>query len=339
MAVVAGLLWSQYATATYQIDGVINMSGDWQYTVYLATVESLDDYFGVKAEHIIATATVNHDGTFVLVGDNLPNEKQFYRLYVIKEEQSEFNACLYAGGDEHNYLHLILDNKSKLTLQAEMVGYAPFGNYAVRGDAENELMKQVAQLVYPSYQFHEMRFPSELQFSKEKLHSNLFAFADTCQYPLVALAAMINTNMNSYYLSHRPYYTKVLEDLHISMPSHPYTVGYNRMLQYHSGDSITDSSQFWKLLSLTLSLCCLVLALMLWRKTSLVDAASKPVKKQPSPAQMTKQEQKILLLIKEGKSNKEIASELYIEVSTVKSHTNRLYAKLGVKNRREAEQY
>jgi len=85
-----------------------------------------------------------------------------------------------------------------------------------------------------------MRFPSELQFSKEKLHSNLFAFADTCQYPLVALAAMINTNMNSYYLSHRPYYTKVLEDLHISMPSHPYTVGYNRMLQYHSGDSKTS---------------------------------------------------------------------------------------------------
>lgn len=51
---------------------------------------------------------------------------------------------------------------------------------------------------------------------------------------------------------------------------------------------------------------------------------------------LTNQEIKILQLIQKGKSNKEIASELYIELSTVKSHINKLYSKLNIKNRKEA---
>ena len=52
--------------------------------------------------------------------------------------------------------------------------------------------------------------------------------------------------------------------------------------------------------------------------------------------QLTNQEIKILESIKEGKSNKEIAIDLFIELSTVKSHINKLYAKLKVTNRKEA---
>jgi DNA-binding NarL/FixJ family response regulator len=40
-------------------------------------------------------------------------------------------------------------------------------------------------------------------------------------------------------------------------------------------------------------------------------------------------------LLKKGRSNKEIAQELHIEVSTVKSHLNKIYSRLGVKSRKE----
>jgi len=53
---------------------------------------------------------------------------------------------------------------------------------------------------------------------------------------------------------------------------------------------------------------------------------------------LTSQEVKILQFIQQGKSNKEIAAELFIELSTVKSHINKLYAKLKVKSRKEAVQ-
>ncbi len=48
---------------------------------------------------------------------------------------------------------------------------------------------------------------------------------------------------------------------------------------------------------------------------------------------LTIQERKIVLLINEGKRNKEIANELSISLNTIKSHTNNIYKKLGVNSR------
>lgn len=50
---------------------------------------------------------------------------------------------------------------------------------------------------------------------------------------------------------------------------------------------------------------------------------------------LTIQERKIFALLKEGKSNKEIADECAISISTVKSHVNNIYSKLGVGSRKE----
>ncbi|MGD9002334.1 MAG: LuxR C-terminal-related transcriptional regulator, partial [Anaerolineae bacterium] len=47
-------------------------------------------------------------------------------------------------------------------------------------------------------------------------------------------------------------------------------------------------------------------------------------------------ELEVLRLIVAGLSNPEIAEELFIAVSTVKSHVNHIYGKLDVKNRTQA---
>jgi DNA-binding CsgD family transcriptional regulator len=51
---------------------------------------------------------------------------------------------------------------------------------------------------------------------------------------------------------------------------------------------------------------------------------------------LTAKEASILHLIIEGKSNKEIAAINFVEVSTIKTHINNIYAKLGLNNRTEA---
>jgi len=51
---------------------------------------------------------------------------------------------------------------------------------------------------------------------------------------------------------------------------------------------------------------------------------------------LTSRELRVLKLISEGRSNKEIAALNYVELSTVKTHINNIYCKLAVKNRKDA---
>jgi LuxR family maltose regulon positive regulatory protein len=51
---------------------------------------------------------------------------------------------------------------------------------------------------------------------------------------------------------------------------------------------------------------------------------------------LSERELEILRLISQGHSNKEIADSLVIAVSTVKSHINSLYGKLGTHRRTQA---
>jgi len=49
-------------------------------------------------------------------------------------------------------------------------------------------------------------------------------------------------------------------------------------------------------------------------------------------------EKEVLQKIGEGKSNKQIADDLFIEVSTVKTHINNIYKTLKISSRKEAAQ-
>lgn len=48
---------------------------------------------------------------------------------------------------------------------------------------------------------------------------------------------------------------------------------------------------------------------------------------------LTKRELEIVKLIKSGKKNHEIAEILFVEISTIKTHINNIYAKLQIQNR------
>lgn len=324
-------------TAAYQIKGKVNMKGQWQNQIYLATIDKLDDYYSANSEFVINVAEINEKGEFLLKGDNLPDRKQYYRIYLLKEEHSEFNACLYHDGEEHNFIHLILHNDSNLEITADSNAFAPFGDYIISGDTENELMKELTAMIYPSYFFYEIKFPSELRFSKDKLMKDLFVFSDTCSSPLVSLAALNNTDYDGYFAYHTDTYEAFAERLNKEIPAHPYTRDYKRKLRYYADDYDSQKDSFFKILSGLLGALSLFLAFLLFKQNrnskNKEDSKQEPIK---AVAHFTPQELKILAFIKEGKSNKEIASDLYIEVSTVKSHINKLYGKLNVKNRRQA---
>ncbi|SHG90764.1 response regulator transcription factor [Flagellimonas flava] len=55
--------------------------------------------------------------------------------------------------------------------------------------------------------------------------------------------------------------------------------------------------------------------------------------------QLSKREREVIKLISAGKQNQEIADELFVDLSTIKSHINRIYKKTGMKNRKELRFY
>jgi len=54
---------------------------------------------------------------------------------------------------------------------------------------------------------------------------------------------------------------------------------------------------------------------------------------------LTSRQREVYNLIALGKSNKEITNELFIELSTLKTHINKIYKTLEIKNRRELRFY
>ena len=71
--------------------------------------------------------------------------------------------------------------------------------------------------------------------------------------------------------------------------------------------------------------------------TKIVQQATKPRKELHED--LTKREQELLLLISEGKSNQEIADQLFITLKTVKTHVSNILAKLEVEDRTQAAIY
>ncbi|KAB2346439.1 response regulator [Actinomadura rudentiformis] len=75
------------------------------------------------------------------------------------------------------------------------------------------------------------------------------------------------------------------------------------------------------------------------RLVEAVAAGEKPRRHGDLPDGLTRREAEVLALIAQGRSNAEIAGDLFITEATVKTHINNLFAKAGLRDRAQAVTY
>lgn len=99
------------------------------------------------------------------------------------------------------------------------------------------------------------------------------------------------------------------------------------------------------LLALTTALIAVVWLRIEKQKTQLLinslqkENAEKSAKVESKLFELSLRQKEVFELILKGKSNKEITSELNIELSTLKTHINQIYKILGIKSRRETKRF
>ena len=131
------------------------------------------------------------------------------------------------------------------------------------------------------------------------------------------------------------YYTNLLDRLTLKYPESNYTKQFKIDLKkdkYAPLESNISRNSLLTYLIGTLLIISILLNIFLFQKTK----AKKEVKVDYKTI-LTPQEQKVFELMQQKISNKAIADALFISVSTVKTHVNNIYAKLGISSRKEVD--
>jgi len=293
------------AKAQYHFTGHVD-NKKWQNNVYLSLIEDYRKISGVYFEQIIAKVNTDSLGYFEFSGNQLEHENRIYRIHVDNCFDDEQNSNHFNGhcNDSKEVIFIAKNNDS---------------------------------IAFP------FSFGKQMFCDIESTNEQTTAFIKKKQNePIAELYAYAflsdrRNNLHKYYLEdlkNNKYYHNLLNRLIERHPNSPYTKQYKEELTSDEFiiDNNTSSASFnWNYLTYFLLVVSLIINFWFWlsRKKHKTKAISK------AKEQLTKQEQNILNLLLEDKTNKEIAEAVFVSLSTVKTHLNNIYKKLNVQSRNE----
>ncbi|QLG44440.1 LuxR C-terminal-related transcriptional regulator [Costertonia aggregata] len=286
--------------------------GKWEQKIYLSKI-SLEE--GENRLQSVAWSPIAKDGSFSFKGKHISDKDAIYRLYVnpIKKVISDTVA---------HTTDFILSKSDKI--------YFPkskklLGKYRSSSPADAEWQKmQKFQWALEKEKNTEDTI-SEAYAAKLKSYTK-----DSLKILLVKLIGidqLAKKGLLDKDIAENPnYYLALLAELEESDMQPAEYRFLSRRLAYLTQKVVVQKYQWSKAIILILVIITVVLSLFVYRLKRKQNALV---------ANLSRQEQNIRALILEGKSNKEIANELFISLSTVKTHITNIYSKLKVANRKE----
>lgn len=320
----------------YEIKGKLEIKDQWQPVIYLASINTPANLFVASPEFIINQVPINADGSFNLNGEDLPDDLRFYRLYIV---QNQFTSVEFYNLPVRNFMHLVINNKS----QIELKGTDPesvFESVLILNSELNTRLHEFENGYYQKKtQLDEGNTKAKRDFLNLSLNKYIRDFTINCRNALLGLFAIYHIeDKETDFLRNSNYYFDFQKRLKKEYPKSLYTNTYDELLDDLIGYreivcEIPELNEPWKdWLIVGESILIVVLLIFLLRKRNLSSNNINTNK----VGSLSEKEKIILENMAKGKANKEIAADLFIELSTVKTHINSIYKKLGAANRTEA---
>lgn len=313
-------------------------------TIYLSIIEDYRKLGRISMEQILKKTTTDSLGNFNFEGNNLINENRIYRIHLDECPETILNSEHFFGSCENSKSILfIANNNDTITFPTSFANEAlceitsTNKQSAVFLEIDN-LKEQMA------FDFNDFRSDANRKLNSKKWFSTFQNFGESIDEPLAELYIFnfLSDKRNetySYYqkdITTTDYYSGLGERLTSKYPNAPFTELYTSeiTIDQQLTKNRTPENTIWKWLLpslLTLSIF-LNIFLVLKQKRLAKSMLNNSLEK------LTEQEQNIAQEILKNKTNKEIAIDMFISVSTVKTHINNLYKKLNVNSREEIKQ-
>ena len=328
-------------TAQYSFSGVIE-DEQWNGAAYLSVVDDYRKTAGIHEEQIINKITIA-DTFFKFTGDNLNAANKIYRIHVdnCSDDEQEANH-FYGHCDNSREILFIANNRDTINFPVSLDNQM-FCSINATNTHSNVFFKIDSLKELMLYDFSTYRSSANRKLNNKKWFERLQQFGVSLDEPLAELyiynfLSDRSSDLYAYYkedLKTNAYYDDLQDRLAKRYPNSTYLTQYKTEIasdKFASLEQETTTFSWKQVVYILLGFSLLVNALLWFRLKK-----SKKEKPKNITNSLTQQEQKILALILKDKTNKEIATEIFVSVSTVKTHINNLYKKLNVASRDEVK--
>lgn len=321
----------------YRFSGEVSLENAGN-SIYLSVVEDYRKASRVYLDQIVQQGTVDSLGHFSFSGDNLSDQNRIYRIHL--DGCSDNSGGNHFLGQCNNSKSVLFISNNKDTLNFPTSFEDQSLCTITSTNPKSGLLLEIEELKeHMAYDFAE--YPSEAnhKLNLEKWFKTLHSFGEKANEPLGELyiydflSDKSNETFRFYLedLTKNNYYEDLSKRLLVDYPNTTFTQQYlaeiatdRELANFGKPQSSKWNRTIIALLAISV-LGNVVFFLGKKRKSGTSHLLEK----------LTPQEQKIAHLILENKTNKEIASELFVSVSTIKTHINNLYKKLDVASRDE----
>nr|WP_299169285.1 LuxR C-terminal-related transcriptional regulator [uncultured Allomuricauda sp.] len=284
---------------------------EWETDVHLSKL-SLNSLEKEGDQKPVAIAKIRKDGSFAFNKKYISESNELYRLS-INRIRKVINDTVKKEVD------FILSNKDFIKFKK---GKQLFANF----ETSNQ-----AQLEWQKFKSFESNLVRQYVSSEEMTQPRKGFVKDSLQILMVKLIGIKQLEskklLDTDIAQNETYYLSLLSELHASDLDPSAYAFLERKLAYLTNIGLERELQQSRWINFGLFFMVFILGVL----------ALKMKRRQHRLAisELSKQERTVRGLILQGKSNKEIANELFISLSTVKTHITSIYSKLNVANRQE----
>ncbi len=307
--------------------------------IYLTVIDDYSKSNLLITENILKVVEIDSIGNFCFEGDFLSEQNQLYNIHLdacsdITNYHHLINTCNY-----HQSILFIANNNDSIFFPLNELGQSFCSiEHSSKDNIVIQKIDSIQEILLQD--LHETKGDLQREILFSTYIKGLQDFSSKLDEPLGELYAYnLYANRNSFGRAHylkdlkkNEYYSELEKKLEESYPNSPHYHKYKQDLDTDLGliNNKPSFSFIHVLLILSVSLNIYYISTrFLKQKTETVDYKKL----------LSTQEQKVFELINQGLSNKEIADQLFISTSTIKTHINAIYSKLNISSRKEVSSF